>query len=85
MEDVNDDLHVIEHDPLACGKAIHRYGAHPIVLEPSLDFARDRFQVRLGSARANDEEIGEGGDSLEIEDDNVLRLFVRREIGAGLG
>jgi len=41
--------------------------------------------MRLGSARADDEEIGEGRDSLEIEDDNVLRLFVRREIGAGFG
>jgi hypothetical protein len=56
-----------------------------IVLEPPFHFARDRLQVRLGSARADDKEIGEGRDSLEIEDDNVLRLFVRREIGAGLG
>jgi hypothetical protein len=49
------------------------------------DLARNRFQVRLGSARANDEEIGEAGDSLQIEDNNVLRLLVRREIGAGFG
>jgi hypothetical protein len=86
VKDVHDHLHVIEHDPLTCGKAIHGNGAHCIiVLQPALDFARDRFQVRLGSSRANNEVIRKGRDALEIEDNNVLRLFVRREIGAGFG
>ena len=86
MEDVDDNLHVIEHDPLAGRKAVDRNGADPmVVLETAFHFARDRFQVRLGSSRADDEEIGKGRDALEIEDDNVLRLFVRREIGAGFG
>jgi hypothetical protein len=41
--------------------------------------------MRLGSSRANDEVIGETRDSLEIEDDDVFRLFVVRESGAGFG
>jgi hypothetical protein len=41
--------------------------------------------MRLRRARADNEEIGERRDSLEIEDDDVLRLFVRGEIGAGFG
>jgi hypothetical protein len=49
------------------------------------DFARDRFQVWLGRSRANDEVIRKAGNPLEIEDHNILRLFVRREIGAGFG
>lgn len=32
MKDVHDDLHVIEHDPLARGESIHGDGAHPIVV-----------------------------------------------------
>jgi hypothetical protein len=83
---VDDNLHVIEHDPLAGGKPVHGDSPHAmVVLEAAFHFARDRFQVRLGTARADDEEIGEGRDSLEIEDDNVLRLLVRREMGAGFG
>jgi hypothetical protein len=56
-----------------------------IVLQSALNFARNRFQVRLRRSRADDEEIRERRDALEIEDDNALRLFVRREIGAGFG
>ena len=86
MKDVDDDLHLIEHNPLARRETVHRNGAHAVViLQPALDFARDRFQVRLGGARADHEKIGEGGDALEIEDNNVLCLLVRREIGAGFG
>jgi hypothetical protein len=86
MKDVHDDLHVIEHDPLARRESIHGDGAHAvIVFQPAFDFARDRFEVRLGGSRANDKKIGESRDALEIEDYNVLRLFIRREIGAGFG
>ena len=41
--------------------------------------------MRLGCARANDEEIGEGGNAAQIDDDNVFSLFVRGELGAGRG
>ena len=86
MKNVHNDLHIIEHDPLARREAIHGNRPHALVfLEAALDFACDRFQVRLGSARADNEEISEGRDTLKIEDDDALRLFVRCEIGAGFG
>ena len=31
-EDVHDDLHVIEHDPLARGKSVHGNGADPVIV-----------------------------------------------------
>jgi len=39
----------------------------------------------LRSSRANDEVIGEAGDSLKIEDDDVLGFLVVRVTGAGFG
>jgi hypothetical protein len=85
-EDMDDDLHVIDHDPLARREAVHRNGLDLVLaLEPAFDFARYRLQVRLGRSRANDEEIGEARDTLEIEDDDVLCLFVRGKVGAGFG
>jgi hypothetical protein len=41
--------------------------------------------VRLRGSRADHEEIGEARNALEIEDDDVFRLFIRSEIGAGPG
>jgi hypothetical protein len=41
--------------------------------------------VRLGRSRADDEEIGKAGDALQIEDDDIFCLLVRREVGAGFG
>jgi len=83
---VDDDLHVIEHDPLARGKSVYRHGANAVfVSEPLLDFAGDRFQMRFRRSRANDEVIGEARDALQVEDDDVLCFLVRRVIGAGFG
>ena len=56
-----------------------------VVLQSIFDRARDCLQVRLRGSRANNEEIGEARDSLQVEDDDILRLFVRCEIGAGPG
>ena len=81
---MDDDLQVIEHDPLARGKSVH--GNSPdavLVSQPFLDLARDRFQMRLGSSRANDEVIREARDSLKIEDDDVFGFLVVRVTGAG--
>jgi len=83
---MDDDLQVIENDPLARRKSVHRNGANPVlVFQPAFNLARDRFQVRLGSAGSNHEVIREARDALKIEDDNVLRFFVRRVVGAGFG
>lgn len=86
MKHVHNDLHVIEHDPLARRKSVNRHWAQIMIdLEPPLNFARDRFQVRLGRAGADYEKIGKGRNTLEVEDDNLLRFLVRREVSASLG
>jgi hypothetical protein len=86
VKHVHDYLYVIEHDPLASRKSIHRDRAEAVIgFEPPFDLARDGFQVRLGRARADHEEIGKGRDALEIENDNLLRFFIRREVGASPG
>jgi hypothetical protein len=82
---VNDDLHVIEHDPLARREPVDGYGANAVVLQPAFNRTGDRFQVRLGRSRADNEEIGKAGDALQIEDDDIFCLLVRREVGAGFG
>jgi hypothetical protein len=41
--------------------------------------------MRFRSARTNNEEIGKGRDALKIENDDIFRLFIRREIGADFG
>ena len=84
MEDVHDHLQVIEHDPLARRKTVDRGRAHLVILaQAGLDLTRDRFQMRLRSPRADDEEVGEGGNPAQIEDDEVFRFLVGGELGAG--
>lgn len=83
---MDDHLHIIEHDPLAGGESVDRYRAGCVRgSDAFFDFARDRFQMRFGGSRADDEKVGETGDAFEIENDDVLRFLVRRVIGAGFG
>lgn len=84
MKDVDDDLHVIDHDPLARRKTIHRDGANSLVLfETGLDLARNRFEMRFRRSRAEHKEIREGRDAAKIQHDDLLRLFIRGQLGAG--
>ena len=84
MEDVDNDLEIIEHDPLAGGKTVHGYGFDFVVLlQACRNFTRDRFQLRLGSGRTDDKEIGKGGNPTQIQNDDVFGLFVRGKLGAG--
>ena len=86
MEDVDHDFEIIEHDPLACRKSVDRGGAPAVVFFQSrFDFVRDRFELRLRRCRTDDEEIGEAGNTGEIENDDVFGLFVRGKVGAGRG
>ena len=86
MKHVHDYLHVIEHHPLARRKSVDRNRAQAVIgFELPFDFARDRFQVWFGCAGADHEEIGKGRNTLEIEDGDLLRFFIRREVSASPG
>ena len=86
MEDVNHDLEIIQNDPLARRKAIDCGGAASVVVtQTGFDLIRDCFQLRLRAGRANDEIIGEAGNSREIKNDDIFGFFVRSQLGAGRG
>lgn len=83
MEDVDDDLQVIEHNPLAGRKSIDRRRPNGVIfLETRLNFVRDRLELRFRPARAEHEEIGEGGNFTQVDDDDVFRLLISGELCA---
>ena len=84
MEDVDDHLQVIEHNPLTGGKTVHCDGTHSFIFpQACLDLTCDRLQLRLGRARTDDKKVGESGNSAQIEHDDLLGFFVRGEFSAG--
>jgi len=83
MEDMDDHLQIIEHDPLAGRKSVDRGRANTVMLfQLRLDLARNRFQMRLGSSRTNNKEIGEGGNPAQIHDNDLFCFLVGSELGA---
>ena len=61
MENVDDHVAVIGDDPLTERVAVHTEWTELVVFfEAVFDFTGDGLELRLGRARANDKEIGEG-------------------------
>jgi len=83
VEDMDDDVGVIDDDPVAHGVAVDS-GRRELVLrlEAGFDLAGNSLEVRLGGAAANDEEIGKTRNSTKIQGDKIFRLLVRRELRA---
>ncbi len=49
MKNVDDDLQVIEHNPLAGRKSVNRHGPNRMILfQARFDFIGDRLELRLG-------------------------------------
>lgn len=83
MEDVQNNLEIIHHDPLTRGKPVNGSSSNVVVLaQPHLHITGDRFQMRFRCRRAENEKIREGRDAAQIEDEDVFRLFVRRQLRA---
>ena len=84
MKHVDNYLQVIEHDPLAGWEAVNCHRSNRMILSQlRFNFICYRFKLRLRRGRADHEEIGERRDRAQIQDDDVLRLFVRGEFRAG--
>jgi hypothetical protein len=47
-----------------------------VVAHARFDFIGNGFELRLGTGRANDKEIGEAGDAGKIQNDDVFGLFI---------
>ncbi len=83
---MHDYVGIVRHDPLAGGEAIHREWLDTVLLFQCVaQLAGDGFQVRLGGAGAEDEEIREADDATEVDGDDVLGFFFRDEVGAEAG
>lgn len=77
MENVDYHFEVIQDDPLACRKAVDRGRTTlMVVAHARFDFIGNGFELRLGTGRANDKEIGEAGDAGKIQNDDVFGLFI---------
>jgi len=86
MEDVDHHVGVIGDDPLAGGKAIDGHWADPVVfLQAIVQLARDRLQMRLGRAGADDEKIRETGNTTKVDGEDVLGFFFRGVMRAEAG
>jgi len=84
MKYVDDHLQVIEHNPLAGRETVNCHRSNRMILSQSrFNFICDCFELRLRRGRADHEEIRERRDRAQIQDDDVLRLFVRGELRAG--
>ena len=84
MENVNDDIHVIDHEPLALGIALGAAGAFPDrFLGMFPDIAGDRLEVGGGGSGANDKEIRDRGNALKIEHYDVFGLNFVGVFGTG--
>jgi hypothetical protein len=80
MKHMDNYLQVVEHDPLAGRETVNCHRSNRMILpQPRFNFVCDCFKLRLGCGRADYEEIGERRDRAQIQDDDVLRLFVRGE------
>jgi hypothetical protein len=77
MKDVDNDLQIIEYDPLTGRKPVNRHGSNRMVLSQTrFYFIRDCFELRLRRSRANHEKISERRNRAQVEDDNLFRLFI---------
>ena len=86
MEDMDDYMQIIEHDPLAGWKSIDCGRANTLILfQLGFDLTRNRFQMRLGRSRTNNKEIGERGNPAQIHDNDLFCFLVGSELGAEFG
>jgi len=73
---VDHKIDVIQEDPLAFFVSFDVQGASSQFAESFFDAFGDRLVVAAGGAGADDEVVGERTDFVQVDDDDILRLFV---------
>ena len=73
VEDVQNGVAIIEHDPERCGHAFG-FGAKTVFAHFVARVFGDRLDVRAGIARTQHEIIGENGLAAHVQNDDVERL-----------
>jgi hypothetical protein len=85
-EDVQDDIEVVDEDPVALRLALHRARRQPVFgLQAFADLVVDRLRLPRVAPRAEDEEVGVDADGPQIEDDDVVRQLLLSEAGDAAG
>jgi hypothetical protein len=71
VEDVDDRVAIIQHDPTRCGSAFRSLGPHADLGKFLSDFFGDRAELPLIFARADHEVIGKGGQLMDVQNQGV--------------
>ena len=84
-EEVDDHVHVVHQHPAADGVALLAEGPDALVAQPDADALGDGLELPVARPGAQDKEVGELRDGPKVEDQDVLRLQLVRELGARTG
>ncbi len=84
VEDVNDEVDVIDQDPLSTLQALHMVRSNALFLQLVQDVIGDRLDLNVGGAGGDQEIVRCGGDAPEIEGNDVVSLPLQRQLGGAL-
>lgn len=83
---MNHDIAKMRDDPLALRKTVHGERLDLMAFpQLFLELVDDRLEMRIAGAGADQEKVGEGRRTAQVDDNDVFRLFVSTNCGAGLG
>lgn len=86
VENVNDDISVVENDPVAFRAALSGVPFYAVILVYFLDnLPADGFQVWVGGSTADHKVVSDCGNPVQIEDCDVLGLLFVRTASNRLG
>lgn len=86
MENVDDHIRKIRHDPLAQREAVDPRRADVVLFAQTIfQLAHERLQMRLRVSRADDEKIREAGQATHVERHDFVRFFIGEDFGAQVG
>jgi len=80
-KNVHDDIDIIEHDPMAVVEALDCDRTLVLQFHPFANAAPDRLYLDVGAAGRDDEIIGNRIEMIDLQDDQVVGLFLERCFG----
>jgi hypothetical protein len=79
---MEDDVEVVDDDPVALALAFDRARSHPVLLLEALaHLVDDRLRLPRIASAAQHEEVGVGANRPQVEDDDFLRQLLLGEAG----
>ena len=84
MKYVHDEVDVIQEHPASLLEPLDMRGRRAFLLHVLEHVLADRTDGRIRSAAGNEEEVGHVRHPSEIEEDDVLRFVIQRDLGGSL-